>query len=71
MRNFGLFLISVFMMVLASNTQSVSTLNNHFSTYGHNIKTKFFEICKKTTDFLYIRDIVCDNPANQGVGYAH
>ena len=31
----------------------------------------FFEICKKTTDFLYDRDIVCDNPANHGVRQTH
>ena len=42
MKKFGLFLISAFLMVLASNAQSVSTLNNYFSTYGHSIKTNNF-----------------------------
>lgn len=53
MKKIGLFFISAFMMVLASNAQSVSTLNNYFSTYGHNIKTNNFFSPQTNVNCIY------------------
>lgn len=41
------------MTFLTSNAQSVSTLNNYFTTYGHNIKTNNFFSPKTNSSCIY------------------
>lgn len=58
MKRFGLFLIYVFVIFLSLNAQSVTTLNDYFSTYSHKIKTNNFFVtstssCIYDTNYMY------------------
>lgn len=52
MKRFGLFLIYVFVIFLSLSAQSVTTLNDYFSTYSHKIKTNNFFVTS-TSSCIY------------------
>lgn len=53
MKKTGLSLIISLLMFLPSNAQGVSTLNNYFNTYAHNIKTNNFFSPKTNVSCIY------------------